>query len=263
MSEALGVTQTLMATFWSFLSTMCLLQTPFPSLLVSVTPLGEMGCTTCVYLPADPPSRIGWGIGPARSPLRGRGAEPPVTAFQTDEAYKKCVTRKSDAPKPALHSARTRGKSHAGGRPVVLIDSNTDSEDGKRNNSTPSQQSLTQRIRPSRVYSNIHSFFDRARHLADIVKKIPKPARAKSRSGPKRRCSIGGDKNRTLLISISSKTVWDEELGGPLEKKKTWINIPEISISAPELIPFAEAIPVSRAWTLFFLRGGIIWKSHI
>lgn len=224
-----------------------MLQTPFPNLLVFATPLGDVGCTTCIYLPADPPSRIGWGIGPARPPLRGRGEDcTQRTASHGDDLYGEYdAAKRENSPKgssPPRERSTTGGQAAGGAASQVV--SPAESENGKRNVSSSSQASVSQRIRPSRVYSNIHLLFNRARHLADMVKQKPKKPIAKGQTAPKRRGSIGGDKSRTLLISISSKMVWDEELGGPLEKKKTWINIPEISVSAPELIPFAEAIPV-------------------
>lgn len=223
-----------------------MLQTPFPGLLVYAVPLGDMGCTTCVYLPSDPPSRVGWGIGAARPPLRGRGGDcSQRTASHADYAYGDYeAAKREDSPKGSSYRERNATRGKVSGGPASQVESPRESDSGKRNASSSSQQSVSHRIRPSRVYSNIHLLFNRAKHFADMVKQAHKKQTTKGQTAPRRRGSIGGDKNRTLLISISSKTVWDEELGGPLEKKKTWINIPEVSVSAPELIPFAEAIPV-------------------
>lgn len=222
-----------------------LLQTPLPGLMVSAGSLGLLGCSTCVYLPADPPSRLGWGIGPARPPLRGHVVDVLSSILPAGRGYTGYeIIRKDELVKSPPNSQRVSGPGHVVIGPVVRIESPAETDGGKRDDSTLRQQLLSQQIRPSRMYTNLHAFFDRARHFADIVKKAPKQARGGGPSLPKRRASIGGDKSRTLFISISSKMAWDEELAGPLEKKKTWIHIPEISISAPELLPLLEAVPV-------------------
>ncbi|OEH74298.1 hypothetical protein cyc_03597 [Cyclospora cayetanensis] len=229
------------------------IQTPFPDRLIYASSLGELGCTSCVYLPADPPSRLGWGIGPARPPLRGRAVEIPSAFMKVDESSTEFdLKRKDELLKSPQYYDRGVDRGGAALGRVAQQSEEQQLDNSLRNDSTPSQKSLPQRMRPSLVYNNIHAFFDRARHLADIVKKVPQRAIERVMSQPKPRGSIGGDKSRTILISISSKMVWDAELGAPLEKKKTWINIPEICVSAPELFPLAEALPMSFAtWDLF------------
>lgn len=222
------------------------LQTPVPELLISVASMGRMGCNTCVYMPADPPSRLGWGLGPARPPVRGHAVDDTRSAAKGIGSYPEYqVIRKDEflksPPVSDREPARTRGLI-----PGVQIASPTESDDGKVNEPPSNKPDVTTRSRQSRVYSNLHAFFDKARHFAGNLKKHQNRMSTGETTSQKRRGSIGGDKHRTIFISITSKLLWDEEVGGPLEKKKTWINIPEICMSAPELIPLAEAVPVSH-----------------
>ncbi|KAL8435323.1 hypothetical protein ACSSS7_002576 [Eimeria intestinalis] len=230
------------------------LQTPLPNLIISARSMGRMGCSTCVYLPADPPSRLGWGVGPARPPLRGHAAEAPSAATGSPTEYTEYdMIGKDELFGSPPVSDRSLPQWTPVSSPVVQAESPQEGGDGEAKGHSPSQQLLPQRIRPSRVYSNLHAFFHRARHLAEIVKKTTnRHSNIESPSPMKRRGSIGADKNRTIFVSISSKLLWDEELGGPIEKKKIWVNVPEIALCAPELIPLAEALPISFVtWDLF------------
>ncbi|KAL8449095.1 hypothetical protein Emag_003766 [Eimeria magna] len=229
------------------------LQTPLPDLIISARSMGRMGCSTCVYLPADPPSRLGWGIGPARPPLRGYAVVVPSAATGSPTEYTEYdMIGKDEFFESPPVSDRSSHQWHMASSPAVHVESPQESGDGEPKGQSPTQHLLPQRIRPSRVYSNLHAFFHRARHLAEIVKKTPKKNGVEPLTPMKRRGSIGADRNRTIFISMSSKLLWDEELGGPIEKKKTWVNVPEISICAPELIPLAEALPMSFVtWDLF------------
>ncbi|KAL8269859.1 hypothetical protein Esti_006219 [Eimeria stiedai] len=229
------------------------IQTALPDLIISARSMGRMGCTTCVYLPADPPSRLGWGIGPARPPLRGHALDAPSapTGSPTEYTEYDMIGKDELFGSPPV-SDRSLPQWQVATSPAIHVESPQESGDGEPKGQSPAQQLLPQRIRPSQVYSNLHAFFHRARNLAEIVKKTTKKNSTEPPASMKRRGSIGADRNRTIFISMSSKLLWDEELGGPIEKKKTWVNIPEVSICAPELIPLAEALPMSFVtWDLF------------
>lgn len=255
-------------------------------MLVVAKALDLLGCTSCLFVNSDPPSRLGWGIGPARPPqersgvpagLNGTsvgetsqgfpgGAELPPEAFVPGCAAGGDAGGSVSTPQRlgtgtglCVGGAAAKSRSWVGlleGGTGASPDLETASDERSPESShvppNPAQSAAahaangfgyaSSRFRASQMYTNLHAIFDRARNLTGTASK--KGSAADQTSAVVRAGSIGADRSRTLLISITDKLVWDDVHDRPLQKKQTFVQAPEITVALPEMLPLAEAVPV-------------------